>query len=91
MRWKGGPSMLDLRLQALDLSRFRCRLKTVIDFLQDIWMVRKKHISLQQNNKDRNNMDIVALTIIAIMSIISGIAAIAVLIDMYNTHKTKTA
>jgi undecaprenyl pyrophosphate phosphatase UppP len=54
-------------------------------------MVRKKHISLQQNNKDRNNMDIVALTIIAIMSIISGIAAIAVLIDMYNTHKTKTA
>ena len=35
-------------------------------------------------------MDTVALTIIAIMSTISGIAAIAVLIDMYSNHKTKT-
>ena len=32
-------------------------------------------------------MDTVALVIIAVMATISGIAAIAVLVDMYQNHK----
>ena len=47
--------------------------------------------SIFADRKNRSDMDIIALTIIAIMSLISGIAAVAVLIDMYNSHKTRTA
>lgn len=34
-------------------------------------------------------MDSFALIIITIMSVICGIAAIAVLVDMYNNHKAE--